>query len=185
MKQKWEIIFCGVGGQGLLLDGNLLGAAASIIEKRQAVMTCAYGTETRGTFTKSDLILSDEYIDFPEVLHANVVVALAQVAYDRYINTIQEGSILLYNANLIVEAPSKARQYGMMMEDLAIKAGSPGSVNIIALGALIGITSCAKPDSVKEAIKTRFAGKEKVTQVNLEAFDLGLDVAQKMVPEGV
>ena len=39
----------------------------------------------RGTFTKSDLIISDEYIDFPEVLSADVVVALAQVAYDKYV----------------------------------------------------------------------------------------------------
>ena len=31
---------------GLLLNGNVLGAAAAIIEKKQAVMTCAYGTET-------------------------------------------------------------------------------------------------------------------------------------------
>lgn len=181
MKQKWEIIFSGVGGQGLLLNGNLLGSAASILEKRQAVMTCAYGSETRGTFTKSDLVLSEDYIDFPEALEPDVVVALAQVAYDRYVKTMKDDSILLYNANQVAEAPSAARQYGIALEDLAAEAGSPAAVNIAALGAMIALTGCAKPESVKETIRTRFAGNDRVIEGNIRAFDAGMQAAQTML----
>ena len=87
MKGTWEIVLSGVGGQGLLSIGNLLGEAASIFGGKKATMTASYGVETRGTFTKSDVIISDEEIDFPEVLNPDIVLCLAQVSYDRYRNT--------------------------------------------------------------------------------------------------
>lgn len=173
MKRKWEIVFCGVGGQGLLLDGTVLGSAASVLEKRRAVMTSAYGSETRGTFTKSDLILSEDDIDFPEVLEPDVVVALAQVAYDRYVGAMKEGSTLLYNSDEIREAPSKAKQYGLPMEKLAAAVGNPGGVNVVALGALIAVTGCAQADTVKKMLAKRFQGKEKIVEGNAKAFDSG------------
>jgi 2-oxoglutarate ferredoxin oxidoreductase subunit gamma len=178
MNKKWEIIFSGVGGQGLLLNGNILGAAAAIQEKRQAVMTCAYGTETRGTFTKSDLIISEDYIDFPEVLEADVVVALAQVAYDRYVHTMKEGSVLIYNSNQIKESPSKAKQVGLLMDDLAAQAGNKASVNIVSLGALIALTECCKSESVQDALAKRFEGRTNIIDVNMKAFDLGYQAAK-------
>jgi 2-oxoglutarate ferredoxin oxidoreductase subunit gamma len=174
MKQRWEIIFSGVGGQGLLLSGSLLGAAASIIEKRQAVMTCAYGTETRGTFTKSDVILSNDSIDFPEVLDADVVVSLAQVAYERYVDTLKEKTLLLYNSNQVTETMSEARQFGLPMEDIAVRAGAPAAINIVALGILIGLTKCVEGGSIREMLARRFKGKKDVLEKNIKAFEFGV-----------
>ena len=180
MKKKWEIIFSGVGGQGLLLNGTVLGSAVSIIEKRQAVMTCAYGTETRGTFTKADLILSEEYIDFPECLEPDVVVSLASLAYDRYVDKMADESILIYDACQIKEKPSKAKQYGINIEELAAQANNPSGLNVVALGAMIALTGCAKVESVKETLRTRFEGNEKVVAANEKAFDLGFEAGKKL-----
>lgn len=175
MKQKLEIIFSGVGGQGLLLSGNILGSTVTILEDKQAVMTSTYGTETRGTFTKSDLIISDEYIEFPEVISADVVIALAQVAYDRYVENMKEGSIILYNSDQVEETESKAIQYGLPMEKIAAEVKNPKGVNVVALGGLISLTECAKPELVKEMLGRHFAGKEKIIESNKKAFDLGYE----------
>ena len=182
MKNRLEIIFCGVGGQGLLLNGTVLGAAVSIIEKRQAVMTSAYGLETRGTFTKADLILSDEYIDFPECLEPDVVVSLAPVAYERYVDKMGENSVIIYDACHIREKPSKARQYGINIDDLAVQAGDPQSLNIVALGAMIALTGCAKPESALEILRKRFSGNERVIAVNEKAFNLGYQAGARRAP---
>ena len=101
-KKTWEIIFSGVGGQGLVSCGNILGEAASF-DHLNAVMTTTYGVETRGTFSKSDLIISDEDIDYPEALHPDVILALAQVAYQRYAPIAGENTVLIYvlpNSNI-------------------------------------------------------------------------------------
>lgn len=178
--KRCEIIFSGVGGQGLLIDGYVLGSAAAIMDKKQAVMTCAYGDETRGAFTKADIIISDTYIDFPEATAPDVVVALAQVAYNKYVEGMKQGSILIYNANQITEAPSKARQYSLNMEDIAVSINNLQALNIIALGAMIAITGCARPESVKSMLAKRFEDKPKVVESNAKAFDLGYEAALKL-----
>jgi 2-oxoglutarate ferredoxin oxidoreductase subunit gamma len=182
MKQRWEIIFSGVGGQGLLLSGNLLGTAASVIERRQAVMTCTYGTETRGTFTKSDVILSNDYIDFPEVLDADVVVSLAQIAYDRYVNVLKRETLLLYNSNQIKKAASAAKQVGLPMEDIAVQAGASAAANIVALGMLTDLTKCVQAASIKEMLVRHFKGRQDVVVLenNLKAFELGLEATKTL-----
>ena len=49
---KIQIVLSGVGGQGLISNGEIMGQAASIFEEGLfATMTAAYGSETRGTFT--------------------------------------------------------------------------------------------------------------------------------------
>ena len=140
-------------------------------------MTCAYGDETRGAFTKADIIISDEYIDFPEALAPDVVVALAQVAYDKYVGNMKDGSMLIYNANQITQAPSRAKQYGIKMEDITTSINNMQSLNIVALGAMIALTGCASPESVQAMLAKRFEGKPAVVKSNAQAFDLGYEAA--------
>lgn len=178
--KKLEIIFSGVGGQGLLIDGYVLGSAAAIIDKKQAVMTCEYGDETRGAFTKADIIISDSYIDFPEALSPDAVVALAQVAYDRYVGRMKEGSVLIYNANQIVESPSNATQYGIRMEDITDAINNMQALNVVALGATIALTECASAEAVKTQLAKRFEDKPAVVKSNSQAFDLGYEAGLKL-----
>ena len=67
------IVLSGVGGQGVVSAGEILGIAASLYEDNMnAVMTAAYGSEARGTFTKADVILSDTLIGYPKIGRAHV-----------------------------------------------------------------------------------------------------------------
>ena len=73
----------------------------------------------------------------------------------------------------------RAKTAGLVAIDamaLARKAGSPMSVNIVLLGALIqtGALGFSK-ESVKEAIKRRI--KPALVEMNLNAFDLGFEAA--------
>lgn len=177
--KRFEIIFAGVGGQGLLLSANLLGKTATILEKNRAVMSCTYGSETRGTFTKADLIISGEDIDFPEVLKADAVVALAQVAYDKYYAGMKKGSVIIYDSCTVQERPSAATQIGLPLSDIAANGGNKGSLNIAALGALIAATGCAKPENILVSLAEQFKGKEKVISINTIIFNDGYAAAKK------
>ena len=174
-KKSWQIIVSGVGGQGLLLSGSLLGSAAAIYEGKKAVMTADYGSEARGTFTKADTIVSEEYIDFPEVLHADVIVALAEVAYNRYVDEADETMIILYNSDQITEKPSRAKQVGVAFDKLAAVDNKRGPINMVSLGSLVAITGVVQPESVEKSLRDRFGGKEKVLANNLDAFHKGMN----------
>lgn len=178
-KSTWQIIFSGVGGQGLLLSGSLLGAAAAIHEGKQAVMTADYGSEARGSFTKADLIISGGYIAFPEVVKPDVIVALAGVAYDRYAETAEEGTLIIYNSDQAQEKPSRAKQVGLPFDEIAASGDKRGGpVNMASLGALVELTGEAKAESVELALRKRFADKEKVAEANIRAFHRGAEAAR-------
>lgn len=174
MKKTWQIIFSGVGGQGLLLSGSMLGSAASIYEGKRAVMTADYGSEARGAFTKADTIVSDEYIAFPEVLNPDVIVALAAAAYDRYVDDSKENTIILYNSDQVTERSSKAKQIGLPLDELAAVDNKRGPINMVSLGALIALTGVVDTASIEKALQDRFGDKEKVLTSNLSAFHKGL-----------
>lgn len=176
-----EVIFSGVGGQGLMLAGKLLGAAAVSHEGKNAVMTSAYGVESRGSFAKSDVIISDEEIDYPEVLKADIVIALAPVAYEKYVSSLGEDTVLMYDS-AIERAESKARQIGFPAEKIAAEAGSSSMVNIVALGALVKLTGAVSEQSIESAVSEEFHGKKELALLNLKALHLGLKAMAKVDP---
>ena len=72
MSVQKEVIISGVGGQGMMLCGTMLAKAAVIYDHKRATMSTEYGTETRGTSAKSEVIISDDEIFFPDVMEPNL-----------------------------------------------------------------------------------------------------------------
>ncbi len=48
MSNTCQIILSGIGGQGLVSGGTILGESATIYEGKNATLTSSYGVETRG-----------------------------------------------------------------------------------------------------------------------------------------
>lgn len=171
---KTEIVLSGVGGQGLISTGEIIGQAASIFEGLNATMTASYGSETRGTFTKTDLIVSDGPIGYPNVERPDVILCLAQVAYDRYVGGFRDGTLVFYDSDLVKKAPgAKGRHFGDPFRSMGIELGSVQAANTIALGVMIRRTGLLKKESVLAAIASRFARKDKVIAVNRKALEEG------------
>ena len=80
---KKQIIFGGCGGQGIILSG-IITADAAVNDGLNVVETQNYGPESRGGASRSDVIISDEEIYYPEVIKADIMVLLSQESYERY-----------------------------------------------------------------------------------------------------
>lgn len=174
---KTEIVLSGVGGQGLISTGEILGQAASIYENLNATMTASYGSETRGTFTKTDIIISDGQIGYPNVEQPDVILCLAQVAYDKYVDKFKDDTKVFFDTDMVQKAPNaKGEHIGFPFRSMSIELGSIQVANMIALGAILKQTGVLKKASVMEAICTRFKGKDKVIALNDKALDLGLSL---------
>lgn len=175
---KTEIVLSGVGGQGLVSTGEIMGQAASIYEKDlYATLTASYGSETRGTFTKTDVIISDEPIGYPNVDVPEVILCLAQVAYDRYVDRFTDSTRVFYDTDLVKPAPgARGEHIGFPFRSMSIELGNMQTANTIALGVMMKRCGLLHKDTVMAAIASRFAGKEKVIAVNDKALDLGLSL---------
>ncbi|MGN9097093.1 2-oxoacid:acceptor oxidoreductase family protein [Flintibacter porci] len=172
---KIQIVLSGVGGQGLISTGEIIGEAASIHENVYATLAASYGSETRGTFTKSDVIVSDSPISYPNIETPDVILCLAQVAYDRYVNKLRDDTLVFYDTQLVTPSPdAKGKHIGHPFKEMSIEMGNMAVANTIALGSILKQTNMLKRDSVVAAIKEYFAAKPKVIDINVRALDAGI-----------
>ncbi len=136
--KRYEIRIAGFGGQGVVTIGRILGEAFSIWEGKNSVNTQSYGPESRGGACKSEVVVSDGEIHYPNVRKADVLIALSQVALDTYIADLREGGILLIDPKLVkdLKDPDKYQVYKVPTMDIAHEIGGVKFQNSVALGAL-------------------------------------------------
>jgi len=96
-----EIRIGGFGGQGIIRTGLMLATAACVYGDKNAIQTQSYGPESRGGRCKSEVVISDEEIDFPAVEHPDVLITLSQEAYSDYVNDLKEGGVLLVDPDIV------------------------------------------------------------------------------------
>jgi 2-oxoglutarate ferredoxin oxidoreductase subunit gamma len=174
-----NIRLAGFGGQGIVMGGYVLGHAG-VLDGGNALQTQSYGSESRGGACKSDVIISDgEILELaPSAL--DVLVTMAQPAFDKYISNLKEGGILIYESDLVdpQREPadgngSKIRVFGLPATDIARKMfGREVVANAIMLGCLAGLTGVVSRDSLREAISESVPPNTR--DMNLDAFEEGL-----------
>jgi len=178
--KRFEIRIAGFGGQGVVTIGKILGAAFTVYEKRNSVNTQSYGPESRGGACRSEVVVSDGEINYPNVRKADVFVSLSQVAFDKYISDLNENGTLLIDPNAITNIPAQNQYdiYKVPSMELAHEIGSLKFQNSVALGALYPlIKGFVKETSLKQALSENVPPK--TVDSNLKAFEKGFEHIQK------
>lgn len=175
MPVKTEIRISGLGGQGVVLAGQILGKAA-VYSGKNAVQTQSYGAEARGSAAKSEVIISHDKIGFPIVRKCNILVAMSQEAAEKNAKDLKEGCILLVDSTIVKNVPKvKGKIFRIPATEAAEKAfGEKLYANIIMLGALNKITKLLDENSVKNAIRDTVT--KKAVSINIQAYEKGRDL---------
>ncbi|MEE8540474.1 MAG: 2-oxoacid:acceptor oxidoreductase family protein, partial [Desulfobacterales bacterium] len=100
-----DLTIAGVGGQGSILAGVILGTAAVTFDNKYATQTQAYSSELRGGFAAAWVIISDDPIEFPRVTSPDILVAQAQDSIKRFGEIVKSGGILIYDSDMVLETP--------------------------------------------------------------------------------
>lgn len=99
-----EVRIAGLGGQGVILAGTILGYAAVLSGKRATQMQ-SYGAEARGTAAWSDVVISNEAITYPSITSCDYLVALSQQALNSYLSLLKKGGVLVVDEDLVKDIP--------------------------------------------------------------------------------
>ena len=170
MSEQVELRLSGSGGQGLLLAGIILSEAA-IHEDKNAVQTQSYGPEARGGASKAEVIISHDDIDFPKVTAPNVVLALTQIAADKYVDSVREDGIVIVDSKIVLPAGLKAGKIISVpiMETASEKVGRSIVANIVAIGVIVAATQVVSREAVEAAVLARVPkGTEDLNRKALE-----------------
>jgi 2-oxoglutarate ferredoxin oxidoreductase subunit gamma len=181
-----EVRFGGSGGQGVILMGVIL-AMAGTRDHRYVVQTQSYGPEARGGYSRSDVIIADAPIDYPEIERADLLVALSQAAADEYIGVLRPDGVLVYDSENVGAVPSfVGDKFGIPFTRLAREeTGRIQTANILTLGAVAGITGVVTTESLRKAVLAMVpAGTEDMNSKAL-GRGLALDAAEwRTAPAG-
>jgi 2-oxoglutarate ferredoxin oxidoreductase subunit gamma len=173
---RTQIIVGGVGGQGVVLSGILLGTAAAVFEEKKAVQTQSYSSELRGGAARTEVIISDEPIFDPQVRKADILVALAEEAVSRDIDLVKPGGLVIVDSDR-TKGPGAGDYAVVRVPATSIaekELGNPVVANIVVLGALIKASPVVSVDSMEKAIEANVPAKAR--QLNIAAFRRGLEV---------
>jgi len=174
--ERFEIRIAGFGGQGVVTIGRILGEAFALYEGKNSVNTQSYGPESRGGACRSEVVVSDGEIHYPNVRKADLFIALSQVALDTYIADLKEGGILLVDPHSVknVRNRDKYQVYEVPTMEIAYDTGGVRFQNSVALGALYPlIAHMIKESSLRQAISGNVPPK--TVEINMEAFERGMN----------
>jgi len=176
-----EVRISGFGGQGIVLAGVILGRSAALYDGKNAVQTQSYGPEARGGASKSEVVISEEEIDYPKVIKPDILVCMSQQAFDKYGRDVKDGGTVIVDRDLVTVPENfyngNIKLYKIPFTDIAYKEiGLKIVANIVMLGALVRITGIVSKESMRKAILDSVPkGTE---EKNLMAFEKGYNYIQ-------
>jgi len=172
-----QISLSGTGGQGLILAGIIL-AEAAIMDGKEAIQTQSYGPEARGGASKAAVIISNEPIDYPHVLNADILLAMSQEACNKYSGLVGPKGQMIIDTTMVWDLPKIAAKV-IPLEITRVAKEELGKVmvaNIIAIGALVGLTGAVSVEALKAAVLARVPkGTEKL---NMQALEIGFTMVK-------
>lgn len=166
-----EIRISGIGGQGIIQTGAIL-ALAGMYDSKNISQASTYGPESRGTPSRTDVILSDAEIDYPYIEKADILIVMAQKAYELYHRDLKEGARLFYDPDKVKIEKADNNLFTIPASGLAVKElNNPLMAGIIMLSAVIKSTGIISADSFRKAIKKSVP--EEYVPVNMKAVEIG------------
>jgi len=176
--ERIEIRLAGEGGQGMILAGIILAEAAAIYDNKNAVQTQSYGPEARGGASKAEVVISQGDIDYPEVISADVLVALSQEACDKYASDLKKNGMLIVDEEKVGRVPTN-NAIKVPITRLAIESTSRAiTANVVALGVLVGLSRVVSRESIEKAVIAR--APKGTEEINRKALYTGFSVADQL-----
>lgn len=192
-----SIVLAGVGGQGTLIAGKLLGILSLKLGLDVKV------SEVHGMSQRGGSVIT--YVKIGKVVHSPIIeegtadflLSFEEVESIRWANLLKKDGVMIINSQKIKSLPVLLGQvkypegiYASLensaIDDtkviefdalaLANEAGTAKAVNMVMLGALskyFGVDDKIWQESIEEA----FANKPKVIPTNIKAFELGKENA--------
>ncbi len=176
MGKRIEVLVSGFGGQGVVRVGQILSTAA-VNSGLNTTMLISHGTETRGGYVRSQVVISDEPIDSPVVEDPDFLCALSKAAYNRFKKLVSRGTVIYDPAFVEPDETLNVRQVAFAARDIAVeKFGREIFANVVAVGYMAKLMSdTLKKEAVANAVRQRIP---KFQDENVAAFELGYSMGE-------
>lgn len=172
-----KTLFCGFGGQGVIMMGYLL-ATGGMYEEKNVTCLPSYGAEVRGGTANCTVVISTEEIASPVASEPEFAVFLNQPSLLRFQNQVQSGGLVFLNSSLIEVRPIRGdlEIFEVPLSDLAKQLTDSRASNLVMLGAFVKKSGLVGFETMVRVLKDTFGGREPgILKRNKSALLLGYD----------
>ena len=176
-----DIILAGFGGQGILTAGKILIDVAAQQGKNVSWIS-SYGAAMRGGTASCSVVISDEEIGSPYPAKLDILMAMNEPSFDKFIGDVRDGGCVIINSSLMSERsyPEIVRVYAVDATDIANAQGNAQAANLVMLGAMMKATGLIDADKFGDEQDKYFEKKGHYTPSNRSCYNLGTEkVVQK------
>jgi 2-oxoglutarate ferredoxin oxidoreductase subunit gamma len=168
--------FTGVGGQGVLLAGEIM-AACKIKNGGFGLKTATYTSQVRGGATVVDITLDDDEIRYPYANEGEIdfMLSVADVSYNQFKNGVRPGNKIVVDPNLVHPSDEDREKWDIIeIPIITIAKEEVGNVitqSVVALAITNTMTGVLPEDSLIETMLSKVPAK--VHEDNKKAYALG------------
>jgi len=186
---EFNILICGVGGQGTILASYVLGNAA-LKEGLKVRLGEIHGMAQRGGSVVSHVRMGDEvYGSVIPLEKADVIIAFEPLEALRNISSLKKGGKVILNTErinpisvslgeseypqieeIISTLSEKGKVYSFNATEIAKKIGNQVTMNMVMIGALSFLEIPIKNETLLETINSVLGKK---AELNIKAFEAG------------
>ena len=174
--------FTGVGGQGVLLAGEIF-AAAKIKTGGYGLKTATYTSQVRGGPTVVDIQLDDKEIYYPYANDGEIgfMLSVADKSYQLFKNGVQPGGTIVVDPNLVHPSDEDRKKWKIYeIPIITIAKEEVGNVitqSVVALAIANTMMNAIDKDVLIETMLSKVPAK--VHDVNKKAYELGEKYARE------
>lgn len=173
-----KLFLGGIGGQGVVYGGKLLGAAA-VAHGRFATIYTSHSTAMRNGFSYSTVIVSPEPVLAPVTTFYDCMAFFDEDSCEKQSHLLDEGGVYVLHSPPVHKPPAKAEAAAVWVDAgrLANRLGGSRMLNLVMIGAVIGASGLMDPAWIKEQIRGTFAHRPDMAEANIGAFEAGYHAA--------
>lgn len=170
---KKEILFSGIGGQGVITLGETLCDAA-IKAGYNVTFVPFYGQEKRGGRTMCNIVISDG-IESPIISEADIMLIFDERSLGDYQSLMNPDGELVINSSMVsIEPEVSCRKITKIpFNDVALNVGNAKTANVVAMGYIAKLLPEVPFELIQTEVEKSFAKKPKLIPVNIEALKRG------------
>lgn len=174
-----KIFLGGLGGQGIVFGGKLLGKAA-VNAGLFATVYSEYAPAMRNGYTYTTMVLSEREVGAQVTACYDCMAFFDEDSCVKQSPCLKAGGCYIINTSLVKTVPesSQGTAYQIAASEMADELGNGRLLNIIMLGAIVEATPILNPDSVTEVIRETFQKQNQIAERNLRAFQRGIEAVK-------
>lgn len=181
-----EVFMAGMGGQGVLLAGQVLTQAA-MSAGLEVSWFPLYSPEVRGGRATCTVVVADGEVGSPVAGQPAAMILMDRIATDNHLGRTKSGGLVVVNSSLAGEEFNRddIRIIAIPANDIATELGSERAVNMVLLGGYVETSELVTLQIIEQALREVIPERHhSFLPVNMTALQRGAEWAANQISRG-